>query len=169
MIKRKIIDNEKAVLGMPVYLLVAIFVSALIISLFVLSINTAINNSKVEEIKSEIEKIISEAENMFEYADEGTLVTVSVDFSESLRFVAFGSMPQNGVSQPTDYTLDETMSNNYYFVANDGKISSYSSNARFSSDDTTQIALFGPGSYDLKLELVKVIDKNGGKTYVTIS
>lgn len=95
------------------------------------------------------------------------LLTVSVDFSESLRFIVFGSMPQNGALEPTVYTLDETMNNNYYFIANDGTILSYRSNARFSSDDITQIVLFGPGSYDLKIELVK--DMLGGKTYVTIS
>jgi len=166
MMKKQIINNKEAVIGMPIYLLVAIIVASVIISLFVFSIYNTIKKSQTEEIKSEIEKIISEAENMFEYADEGTLVTVSVDFSNSLRFVVFGSMPQNGALEPTNYTLDETMSNNYHFVTDDGTISSYSSNARFSSDDITQIALFGPGSYDLKLELVK--DMVGGKTYVKI-
>jgi len=115
-------------------------------------------------LKNLRQKIISEAENMFEYADEGTLVTVSVDFSNSLKFAVFGSMPQNGVLKPTNYNLDEKMSNNYYFVTDDGTISSYSSNARFSSENISQIAVFGPGNYDLSLDLVNV----GGKTYVKI-
>ena len=160
----QIINNNRAVIGMPVYLLVAIVVAGVIIGLFALSIYNSIKNSQTEQIKSEIEKIISEAENMFEYADEGTLVTVSVDFSNSLKFAVFGSMPQNGVLKPTNYNLDEKMSNNYYFVTDDGTVSSYSSNARFSSQDTSSIAVFGPGVYDLSLEL----EKKGGKTYVKI-
>ena len=160
----QIINNNRAVIGMPVYLLVVIVVAGIIIGLFALSIYNSIKNTQTEQIKSEIEKIISEAENMFEYADEGTLITVSVDFSEALNFVIFGSMPQNGALKPTDFTLDENMSNNYYFVTDDGTISSYSSNARFSSKDTDEIAFFGPGDYDLNLELVN----DGGITYVKI-
>lgn len=162
--KNKLKKNNRAVIGMPIYLMVAIFVASLIIAVFAFSIYNSVKKSKVEEIKSELEKIISEAENMFEYADEGTLVTVSVDFSDSLGFIVFGSMPQNGVLKPTDYNLTEESSNNYYFVTDDGAISSYSSNARFSSDDISKIAVFGPGIYDLSLELENV----GGKTYVKI-
>jgi len=161
---KTIISNNKAVLGMPVYLLVALVVAGVIIGLFAIAIFNSIKSSQTDQIKSEIEKIITEAENMFEYADEGTLITVSVDFSNSLSFVVFGSMPQNGAQRPADFTLDEDMSNNYYFVTDDGIISSYSSNARFSSEDISKIAFFGPGSYDLSLELVNV----GGISYVKI-
>ena len=160
-----IINNKVAVIGMPVYLMVAIITAGIIIGLFALSIHNTIANSQNEQIKKEIEKIITEAENMFEYADSGTLVTVSVDFSDALNFVVFGSMPKNGAAEPKDFTLVEEMSNNYYFVTNDGTISSYKSNARFSSEDISKIAVFGSGSFDLKLELEKV----GGKTYVKIS
>ena len=160
----QIINNKRAVIGMPVYLLVAIVVAGVIIGLFAIAIYNSIKNSQTEQVKNEIEKIISEAENMFEYADEGTLITVSVDFSDALNFVVFGSMPQNGVLKPTDFTLNDDMSNNYYFVTDDGTILSYSSNARFSSEDISKIAFFGPGYHDLNLELVNV----GGKTYVKI-
>ena len=161
---KKIINNNTAVLGMPTYLLVAIVVAGIVIGLFAIAILQSIKNSQTEQIKHEIEKIITEAENMFEYADSGTLVTVSVDFTDNLNFIVFGSMPQNGAFKPSDLTLDEDMNNNYYFVTNDGTILTYSSNARFSSEDTSKIALFGPGNYDLSLELVNV----GGKTYVKI-
>ena len=162
--KKNIIERKEAVIGMPIYLMVAIVVASLITGIFAFSIYASIKKSQTDEVKSEIEKIISEAENMFEYADKGTLVTVSVDFSNSLKFAVFGSMPQNGALKPTNYNLDEKMSNNYYFVTDDGTVSSYSSNARFSSQNTSSIAVFGPGVYDLSLEL----EKKGGKTYVKI-
>jgi len=160
------LNDNKAVIGMPIYLLIAIFIAGIIIGSFIISINSSIKNSQTDIVRHEIEKIISEAENMFEYADEGTLVTVSVDFSKSMKFAVFGSMPQNGVLRPTNFNLDEKVSNNYYFVMKDGTISSFSSNARFSSYDITKIAFFGPGTYDLSLKLE--YDFIGGKTYVKI-
>ena len=157
-------NNDDAVVGMPIYLMVAIITAGVIIGVLTLSVLNLINEIKQEKVKTEIEKIVSEAENMFEYADEGTLVTVHVEFPDSMSFVVFGSMPINGISIPNVSILDENMSNNYYFVMNDGTLSSFSSNARFSGESTGSIAVFTHGSYNLNLELVKT----GGKTYVKI-
>ncbi len=150
-----ILKNSLAVLGLPVYLLVVICVSGFIILGFALSINSMTEDSQVDLVRCEIDSIISEAENMYEYADSGSLVTVKVIFPDSLSFVVFGSMAVDGVSRPSDYSLDENLSNNYFFVMDDGTIRSFSSSVCFCGKSTDDFALFGAGSYTLKLELVK--------------
>jgi hypothetical protein len=156
--------DTRAVVGMPVFLLVAIIVASIIIGFFAFGVLTSIQESQFDIVKKEIEKIVCEAENMFEYADEGSLVTVHVDLPDSLNFLVLGGLPVNGISEPSDHSLDENMSNNYYFVMDDSNVFSSSSNARFSDNSTNSIVLLRSGSFDLKLELVKV----GGKSYVKV-
>lgn len=158
------INNDDAVLGLPIYLMVAIISAAAVIAMLALSMHHITTESQTYQVEYEIQRIISEAENMFEYADEGTLVTVHVEFPDSMSFVVFGDLPENGGAEPDDLTLEENTSNNYYFVMNDGTLLTYHSIARFSSDDETTIALFHSGVYDLTLELYYT----GGKTYVKI-
>jgi len=157
--------DEKAVMGLPIYITVAIVVASVIIAALSISLYNIWLDSQYHKVQYEVDKIISEAENMFEYADEGTMITLHVALPDSMRFAVFGSLPKNGISEPDDLTLDETASNNYYFVMDDGRSSVYHSNARFSSKNHDEIALFHPGVYDLKLELVKEVD---GRTYVKI-
>jgi hypothetical protein len=52
---------------------------------------------------------------MFEYADNGSIVTIPVQFPTSLRFIVFGYLPSNGTNEPANLTLDEKTSNNYYY------------------------------------------------------
>ena len=156
---------DRAVMGLPIYVLVAIVVASTIIGVLSISLYAIWSNSQFQKVEYEINKIISEAENMFEYADEGSEVTVHVDFPNSVRFVVFGSLPNDGISEPTDIKLDENASNNYYFVMNDGRISTHHSNARFSGYKTSEMAIVHAGTYDLKIELVK---ESNGKTYVKI-
>ena len=159
-----LIRNDLAVIGMPIYLMVAIITTGCIIGVFSYSIYNMVENSQSEIVKNQVEKIISEAENMFEYADSGSLVTIQVNFPDSLRFAVFGSMPLNGVSEPANHVLDENTSNNYYFVMGDGTICSYSSNARFSGELIEEVAVLHQGSYTISLEL----EKNDEKSYVKI-
>jgi len=156
--------DSRAVVGMPVFILVAIIVAAIVIGFFALGVLNSIQESQFDIMKKEVEKIICEAENMFEYADEGTLVTVHVDLPDSLNFLVLGGLPVDGVSEPSDHGLDENMSNNYFFVMDDSSVFSSSSNARFSDNSTNSIVLLRSGSFDLKLELVRV----GGKSYVKV-
>ena len=156
--------DDYALIGFPSYLLVAIITCSLIIGIFSVSLINMINNSKNEIVKKEIEKIINEAENMFEYADTGSLVSVHVDFPDSLSFVVFGDIPTNGKNLPYDKSLNDKTSNNYYYVLKDNSIYSFSSPARFSSNNTDEICILKKGSYILKLELVN----EEGKTYVKI-
>ncbi len=156
--------NDEAVIGLPVYLLVAIIVGSIVFAAFALSVYNMHKDAQVGIVRAEIEKITAEAENMFEYADEGTLVTIHVDFPDSMSFVVFGSLPRDGTSKPSDLSLNEDMSNSYYFVMDDGTMKTFSSNARFSGESTDEIAVLFPGSYTLRLELLE----SGGKSYVKI-
>jgi hypothetical protein len=156
--------DENAVLGQPMYLLVIIIVTAAIITLFSFSLQNIIIDSQIHQVEHEIDTILTEATNMFEYADEGSAATVHVEFPSALRFIVFGGLPANGTIEPTNLTLDENTNNNYYYVLNDGTLRTFHSNARFSDKNLTQTAVFHTGTYDLTLELCY----QDGKTYVTI-
>ena len=160
-----VFHNDYAVMGMPMYLLVAVVTASAIIGIFALSIFQMVNDSQTDSVKKQIERIVTEAENMFEYASTGSKVTVQVDFPSSMSFCVFGSMPENTISEPTDFTLDASMSNNYYFAMSNGEICSYSSNARFCSEDTTEFSVLNQGSYKLSLELVTQDDATYVKIY----
>jgi hypothetical protein len=156
--------EENAVLGQPVYLLVVIIIAAAIITLFSLSLQNIIKDSQIHQVEHEIDTIMTEATNMFEYADEGSIATVHVEFPTTLQFIVFGGLPTNDTREPTNLTLDENTNNNYYYVMNDGTLRVFHSNARFSSKNLTQIAIFHTGTYVLTLELCYYDEK----TYVTI-
>lgn len=159
------LSDTKAIMGMPVYILVAIMVASVVIAVFSLSIYNIWQESQYQKVEYEVGKIVSEAENMFEYADEGSMVTVHVEFPSSMSFLVFGGVPEKGISEPaSDTKLDKNASNGYYFVMNDGKISVSYSTARFSNDNTSRISIFHSGVYDIKLELVKI----KGETFVKI-
>jgi hypothetical protein len=115
-------------------------------------------------VECEIDKILIEAANMFEYADNGSIVTIPVEFPSSMQFIVFGYLSRNDTNEPTNLTLDEKTSNNYLYVMNDGTLRTFHSNARFSNHNMTQIAIFHSGKYDITLELCQL----EGKTYVTM-
>jgi hypothetical protein len=157
-------SDEDAVVGQPVALLVIIIVAGVIITLLCLSIPNLMKDAQIHKVEGEIDRILIEATNMFEYADNGSIVTIPVQFPTSLRFIVFGYLPSNGTNEPANLTLDEKTSNNYYYVMNDGTLRMFHSNARFSNQNMTQIAIFHSGTYDIILELCQ----RGGKTYVTM-
>ncbi len=157
------VDGD-AVVGQPIALLVILLIASVIITVLFLSIPNVINNSERQKVDGEIDRILVEATNMFEYADNRSCITVHVEFPSSMRFVVFGHVPTNGINEPTNLTLDEKTSNNYYYVMVDGSVHPFHSNARFSNHNMTQMVLFYPGAYTITLELCL----NEGKTYVTM-
>lgn len=156
--------DDRAIVGMPVYLLVAIATSSIIFAVFSLSILHITKNADLDSVKKEVEKIVSEAENMFEYADSGTVLIINVNLQSSLNKLVFGSIPKKNIFDDKDIIFDENISNNYFFVMDDGTIEVYSSNARFTGENIGQVALLKSGSYNIVLELTK----SEGKTYVKI-
>jgi len=157
--------QDNAVLGQPIGLLVILIIATAIIALFCLSAQNLMNDSQIHQVEHQIDTILTEAANMFEYADDGSQTTIHIQFPASLRFIVFGSLPRNGTVEPIDLTLDENSSNNYYYVMDDGAIRTFHSTARFSDHNFTQIALFHSGSYFITMELFY----REGKTYVALS
>jgi len=167
--KHSFFSNTTAIMGYPVYLTVALVVTAAVLGVFIQA--TLFINSEAEEhaIIQEIHKIATEAQNMYEYADEGTRVTVHLDLPSSLSFAVFGDVPLDGCTQPTTLTrtLEETLytSNHYYYIMNNGKMQMFHLPARFCGSTKDSIFLLEPGGYDLTLELVKL----EGETFVQIT
>jgi hypothetical protein len=157
-------DDQDAVVGQPLGLLVILIIASVIIASLCLSIPHLIQESQIQIVEREIDKILVEATNMFEYANNGSIVTIPVEFPSSMQFIVFGYLPRNGTNEPTNLTLEEKTSNNYYYVMNDGTLRTFHSNARFSNHNMTQIVIFYSGNYDITLELCPM----GGKTYVTM-
>jgi len=161
--KRRI-KNEDAVLSHPIGLFVILIVASLSIILIFYSIQTLTNDSALRQVEYELSSILTQASTMYEYANEGSLITLHVEFPRSLRFLIFGGLPRNGTREPTTLILDENSSNNYYYVMDDGTMKVFHTNARFSGKNLTQIALFHAGTYNLTLELRSY----EGKTYVAM-
>ena len=157
-------NDDHAVVGMPVYLFVAFLVASVVITVFMLSVHGLFQESQTNQLHHELGKIVREAETMYEYADDGTVKTIEVDFPSSLRSIVFGALPNNTTGQLENQTLDEQTSNNYYYVLNDDSFQVFHSSARFSSNDTGKIAVLYPGTHTLILEL-RLVE---GRTYVTI-
>ena len=108
-------SGNHAGVGQPVYLMVVLIIAATIITLLGLLLPTIVSEGHIHEVERHIEPILTESSLMFEYADEGSAVHLHVEFPSSLRFIVFGSLPRNGTEEPTDRTLDENTSNNYYY------------------------------------------------------
>jgi len=156
--------NTYAVVSQPIALLVILIIAGVIITLLCISVPELNRESQRQNVERELDKIIVEATTMFEYAENGTHTTIPIEFPASMRFVVFGSIPKNKTYEPTNLSLDEMTSNNYYFVIDDGTIHLFHSNARFSDRTMTQSVLFHPGKYNITLEL----QRKGEKTYVTM-
>jgi sensor histidine kinase regulating citrate/malate metabolism len=156
--------DTHAVLGQPIRLFVVIIIVAAIVGMCTISFQQLILNTQIHQVEYEISRVMTEASNMFEYADEGTSITLHIELPPSLHYIVFGSLPTNSTTEPLVLALNENTSNNYYFVMNDGTIRLYHSNSRFSNQNFTQIVLLYSGVYNITLELCS----HEGKTYVTI-
>ncbi|MFA5101936.1 MAG: hypothetical protein WC525_02165 [Candidatus Thermoplasmatota archaeon] len=157
--------TEQAVLGQPMGLLIIILVAGVIFTGFCLFTPMLIRDAQLNQVESQIDKILIEAATMFDYAEYGSRVTVHVEFPESMRFIVFGHLPSTIMSEPANQTFDETTSNNYYLVMNDGTVRVSHSNVRFSNQDLTRWMLFRSGAYDITLQLCQ----KEGVTYVAMS
>jgi hypothetical protein len=156
--------NEFGMMSFPIYLTVAVITASAILIIFTYSIFNLMQESQTDIVKKQIQRIINEAENMFEYADSGSKTTISVNFPDSMSFAVFGALPEKNIQEPFTFRLNENTSNNYYFVMQNKDIVTYSANARFCGESTEDFAILYKGEYTVFLELVLC----GGKTYVKI-
>jgi len=159
-----LLRNVDAVVNQPSGLLVIFITAGVIITFLSLLVPSLLNEAQIHRVELQIDRILIEAENMFEYADNHSSAMVHVEFPASLRFLVFGHLPQNGTDEPANITLEEKTSNSYYYIMNDGTMRCFHSNARFSNQNMTQAAIFHSGCYDITLEL----RQREGKTYVAL-
>ena len=159
------ITDRKAVLGLPLFLTVATFIASIILAIFICSLINIQRDSQKNQIEYQIDQIVAEAKNMYEYADDGSLIHKRVEFPGSMKMLVFGALPTQDEHISPNSTIDENTSNNYYYIMDTGEIFTFHSSVRFSSENTTKIAVLYPGSYEIIFELLT----QDGKTYVTIS
>jgi len=157
------IDTD-AVIGQPIGLLIILLIAGVIISMLFLTVPTLLRDSEQQKVEGEINRILTEAMNMFEYADNGSVLTVPVQFPSSMRYLIFGSFQRNGTNEMMNLSLDEKTSNNYYYVMNDGNVRIFRSNVRFSNHNMTEAAIFYSRTKTITLELCQ----REGKTYVAM-
>ena len=62
------LNNKDAIMGLPIYLIVAIITATAVIAMLVFSMHSITIESQTYQVECELQRIISEAENMFEYA-----------------------------------------------------------------------------------------------------
>ncbi len=62
------LNNKDAIMGLPIYLIVAIITATAVIAMLVFSMHNITIESQTYQVECELQRIISEAENMFEYA-----------------------------------------------------------------------------------------------------
>ncbi|MEA2054034.1 MAG: hypothetical protein U9O96_02790 [Candidatus Thermoplasmatota archaeon] len=145
--EEKIWKDEKGVFGLPVQYMVALIVAGIAIALMSFAGYQLYKDMQVKEAIREADKIVKEAELMYNTADKGTAQTVDVKFPSGMRKVVFGSS-----------NLDNA--NRYYVIMDWGQNKSfYSKNVNFG----VAVLYEGIGSVTLELET-----NNGGK-YVKIT
>lgn len=159
------IASDDAILGQPISLLIVFVIASVIITVLCVCLQPLLADSEFHQVEGEINKILIEAANMFEYADHGSCMTIHVEFPESVRFIVFGQLPTNITNEIPNLTSDETTSNNCYVVMKDGTVRTYHSNVRFSNHNLTQCFLLHSGAYDITIEVCQ----KEGVSYVAMA
>jgi len=157
--------DEYAVLSFPLSLLIIVIVTACVISLFFVCLTHLWDDSQRSQVSNELHRLVSEAQLMFEYADDASQTTLEVSFPPSLDYLVLGGLPSTARDIKINRSLDERESNNYYFRMRNGETSVFHSSVRFSGNTTDTIAVLFPGTYTLRLEL-KIFK---GRSYVTVT
>ncbi len=168
MVAGKFLNDEAAVEGLPMRLVVtAVLLSAILVLCGTAAYNF-LSDAKEKKLMGELNLIEKRAALMYvqggardvDNPDDfsGTMDNVHISIPDNAAFVVFGAMPGR--------TRDIHTDNIYYYVLTSGKVQVGSSIARFSAGDTnlSEPVVLYPGDYELTLELVK--NKNG--TYVKI-
>lgn len=164
--------NDHAAEGLPMRLVVTVFLLSVIIGLSAKAVTLFINDANEKKLMGELDKIEKHANVMYNQGGakniddpddfSGTVEYIHVEIPDVIDFVAFGGMPSYNNNSPDAGNLHAD--NVYYYVLKDGRVQTRSSMARFFSYSGEKPLVLYPGEYDLKMELIK--NKNG--TYVRI-
>jgi len=146
-----LLKDEKGMFEMPSQYVVAIFVAGISISIMGFAIQHLSHHMQLEEAIKEVNKIVREAELMYNTGDNCSMNTVVVDFPPGMEKAVFGSS-----------NADNT--NRYYVLMNWGENRSfYSQYARFIGENNGRAVLYG----EIKSVTLELVSYNGDK-YVSI-
>ena len=154
-------QDESAVEGMPMRIVVTVVVFAVILGLTGKAASDFIGDVKEKKLMDELDRIEKRAALIYTQGGgrdinnpedlSGTVESISVHIPDNTAFVVFGGMPDGAADARTD--------NVYYYVLTNGRVQAKSSIVRFSGN-----AVFYPGEYELELELIR----NNNGTFVAI-
>lgn len=173
MIMKNMLDNDSAVIGMPMRIVVTVILLSVIIGLSAKAVSSFISDQKEKKLKGELDLIDKRASVIYLQGGardindpgdlSGTVENIHVEIPDNAAFVVFGAMPPSDNDIPV---WNPHSDNVFYYVLRDGKVETKSSIARFSSNCTglDRPLVLKPGEYDLTMELVK----NDNGTYVRI-
>jgi len=149
--KMSIFKEDKAISEMPIQYMVAITVAALSIFIMIVAFRNLWESHQVEEAVKEVNRIVREAELMYNTADDGSKTILNVNFPSGMEKAVFGSRnPGN--------------SNHYYIIMKWGENRSfYSKHVNFTGDYDGMAVLYGRAN---KI-IMELINREGGK-YVSI-
>jgi len=147
-------DDESGVFELPVQYMVAIIVAAMAIAIGSISAYHLWKDYQIKETIKEVKKIIGEAEMMCSTAEEGTKISIPINFPSGMKEVTFGSS-------------DKSMSNSYRIMMKWGESKIfYSSEAKFTGESNgINIATIYKGCDMVTLSLIEI----EGEKYVKIT
>ncbi len=161
MVVQRLLKDERAAEGLPMRIVVTMIIFSMILGLTGKAAFDFIDDAKEKKLMGELDTVEKRAAGMYVQGGardidnpedhSGTVESIKVKIPDNAAFVVFGGMPGDAADERTD--------NVYYYVLNDGRVHAKSSIARFLGP-----AVFYPGEYELKLELVR----NHNGTFVKI-
>lgn len=156
-----LLEDERAAEGLPMRIVVTAIIFSVILGLTGKAAFDLIDDMKEKKLMGELDMIEKRAAAMYVHGgardiddpedNSWNVESINVRIPDNAAIVVFGGMP--------DGEADERTDNVYYYVLNSGRAQAKSSIARFLGP-----AIFYPGEYELRLELVR--NRNG--TFVEI-
>ncbi len=161
MVVERLLEDERAAEGLPMRIVVTAIIFSVILGLTGKAAFNLIDDAKEKKLMGELDMLEKRAAAMYVMGgarnsgdpedQSGNVESINVEIPDNAAIVVFGGMPDGAADERTD--------NVYYYVLNSGRVQAKSSIVRFSGP-----AVFYPGEYELRLELVR--NRNG--TFVEI-
>jgi len=155
--------ENKAVIGIPTYLLVIIIVTAVITGMLAIGITSLQRNLCRQQVINQINTIVNKAEVISAASYDETVLTFKVTFPKDMKKAVFGALPINKSENITfhqniltEKSLCVLFDDNHRFIKH--------SPVRFCDRSGKSYATLSSGSYHLVLEVTQM----NGESYVKI-
>lgn len=156
--------NEEGTVALPMRIVAAVFLLAIIISISAASLTDFTHDAQVMRFSGDLTTLDSRASTVYHQGGardinnpedySGTKETTCFVVPDGIEMVVFGSMPPQDMRNHCNTTPDE--SNFIYYRTDNGVIKTMTSRARYAEgQDMDKAIILTPGSYELTMELVK--------------